>query len=246
MAEAIWVGAKAPGRHYVYEINEDRQLRAQELGLTVVSMTDLFQSASLIFLCIKPQNFLDLDVPNTDATPTIVSIMAGVTMARLTDKFPGYPLARVMPNTPCMVGEGMSAVTVSDTVTPNIAKWIQSIFKNTGEVATVPESWMDVVTGISGSGPAFLYRLCHSAITVGNTVGMPPEMAIQLLAQTMVGAGTMLQKSGKSPTQLVQEVTSPGGTTLAGLTEFDRHQIDRDFADVIQKAADRSKELSEL
>ena len=249
MAEALWNGAKpqlAPDGHCVFEINGSRQTVATDLGLTVTSVEALSQHATVIILCIKPQNLADLPVIDLGThRPIIVSILAGTPIEAIAEKFPGLPIARVMPNTPCMVGEGMSAITFSDNVSDKQAIDIQTLFRATGDVVVVPESWMDMITGISGSGPAFLYRLFGSAISAAATQGIPESIAIQLFAQTLIGAGRMVQKSGKSPNQLAADVTSPGGTTLAGLTEFDRLEIDQHFTDVILKAAYRSKELSE-
>jgi len=248
MAEALWQGARnelVPSGHMAFEINLDRQRVAESLGLELAELSTLGQRASLMILCIKPQNLNDLPpIHFGDNQPTIISILAGTSIASLERAFPGKPIVRVMPNTPCMVGDGMSAIAFSSQVSEDIKTDIRRLFYATGDVAIVPEHWMDMITGISGSGPAFIYRLFRAAINAATTEGIPEEVAVQLFAQTLIGAGRMVQKSGKSPEQLTKDVTSPGGTTLAGLTEFDHLEIDRRFMDVILRATQRSKELS--
>ncbi len=249
MAEALWNGAKSQvstDGHCAFEINDSRRNAASALGLEVTSIGQLSKQSTAVILCIKPQNLSDFPAIDWgNSRPIIVSILAGTSIATLAKKFPGLPIARAMPNTPCMVGEGMSAITFSDDVSETQAQDIQTLFRSTGDVVVVPESWMDMITGISGSGPAFLYRLFGSAIAAAATQGIPESVAIQLFAQTLIGAGRMVQESGKSPAQLAADVTSPGGTTVAGLNEFDRQAIDQHFTDVILKTAHRSKELSE-
>ncbi len=243
MAEAIWRGANPSGDHLVVERDPGRRALAATLGLTAVSYDTAVQSADQVLLCIKPQGFSGLPRMILNNGPTIVSIMAGISITQLQGTFPDCGIVRVMPNTPCTVGQGMTALTF-DRVSADDQVAIFRIFESIGDVIECPESWMDAVTGISGSGPAFLYQLCQSVIDASADSGMPADVAVRLFAQTLVGAGRMLQTSGKSYQDLIADVTSPGGTTLAGLTTFNDAQINPKFEQVIRSAMLRSQELS--
>lgn len=250
MAEALWMGARSvvsETGNAVYEINESRQNVAINSGLLPRTITDLFAGVSVLFLCVKPQNFQSLPVlPAGPNAPLVASILAGISISDLQEKLPGHAIARVMPNTPAMVGEGMSAVSFSEEVSATDIEALKYILSTCGKVEIVPESLMDMVTGISGSGPAFLYQLCKAAVAAAGRDGMSEQTAIQLFSQTLIGAGKMLQRSGKTPEQLTVDVTSPGGTTFAGLQEYNRLDIGKHFESVIIEAAKRSKELSQL
>ena len=250
MAEALWEGFKSTySKAYAFDPSPARQIEAQALGIQVVTtIPDIMEQSTQIFLCIKPQSLPDIatQVVPLKSNQELISILAGIRITTLQDAFGTKgSIVRVMPNTPCMVGAGMSALTFSDRTSDAQKNRLLDMFRLTGDAIEVPESWMDAVTGISGSGPAFMYRLAESAIDAGARYGMPTETAIRLFANTLIGAGTMMLKRDKSPAELVKEVTSPNGTTMAGLTEFDHHQIDQRFSDVILKAINRSEELSQ-
>ena len=126
-----------------------------------------------------------------------------------------------MPNTPAVVGAGMSALAFNSTVTQRYQSIAKDLFNCLGETVEVPENMIDVVTGISGSGPAFMYKLAISMAQAGKLEGLDNDTALKLAAQTMVGAGKMLLEAGKSPETLIEDVSSPNGTTVAGLKQFD-------------------------
>jgi len=250
MAEALWHGFRDENPIAVcFEPSPERQTVASALDVEVVgSIKDLMNRVSTVILCIKPQSLPEIATSVAPLKPDqeLVSILAGIPIQRLESIF-GLQgaIVRVMPNTPCMVGAGMSALAFAYGVPEKTRTRLLSLFKLTGDAIEVPEAWMNAVTGISGSGPAFLYRLVESAVAAGKQYDIPEEVAIRLFANTLIGAGTMMLKRDKTPAELVAEVTSPNGTTMAGLAEFDARKIDRLFSSVILKAILRSEELSQ-
>ncbi|NDC82391.1 hypothetical protein EB093_01830 [bacterium] len=183
MAEALWSSfrhqADVDGAS-TYEVNPIRIAVATDLGMTISqSINDVISSSNITFLCVKPQILSTLG--QYDAGDSIViSILAGKSIATVGKTIQSRKLVRVMPNTPCMVNQGMAAVAWSDGVNDTEKSLVRALLGANGRVEDVPEEWMDVVTGISGSGPAFLYRLAESAIAAAADCGMPPDVAIRL------------------------------------------------------------------
>ncbi len=255
MASALWSGFMRTGlvgskSTYFYVPSLDSQKRVSLAhGIVAVSLETLVQKSDLIFFCVKPQqihevlaHFPTLDPENL---PIMVSILAGVPLtifhSYLGDQ---VPLVRVMPNTPSVLGEGVSAIYYNNQVSPPYRKQVAQLFHGCGQVVDVPEIHFDLVTGMSGSGPAFLYRMVKDILDYGATMGLDAHVGLKIMAQTLVGAGKMLQESGKSPSELIAEVCSPQGTTLAGLTRYDQVQLGHHLQSVVEAAVLRAAELS--
>ena len=196
-------------------------------------------------LAVKPQLVRNICQELSNSDPLrIISIAAGVTIASIESQLTSQTaVLRVMPNTPSMVREGMSAIAPGSFATSEDLDWASSILSAVGEVVIVDESTLDAVTGLSGSGPAYLFFLAEAMTQAGINNGLDPTVADILTRQTLLGASTLLAKSGTSPEELRASVTSPNGTTAAAISELQSN----DFLSLIDKAisaaTDRSKEL---
>lgn len=180
------------------------------------------------------------------ATSRVLSIAAGVRTGAIEADLPaGTPVVRAMPNTPALVGAGASAIAGGSAAGPEDLEWARGILEAVGTVAVVAEADLDAVTGLSGSGPAYLFRLAEALRAAGTAQGLDPAVADALVRQTLLGAATLLAESGEDPGRLRENVTSPGGTTAAGLAVLDEagfmDLIDR----VVEAATRRSRELGQ-
>jgi pyrroline-5-carboxylate reductase len=203
--------------------------------------------ADLIVLAVKPQVMATVLAEIREQVAErhlLVSIAAGITLVRLAAGLqPGTRLVRVMPNTPCLVGLGASCFSRGPSATEADAKHVEQILSSVGRAFEVPETALDAVTGLSGSGPAFIYRVIESLAAGGAEMGLPSELALQLAAQTAKGAAEMVLTTGRSPAELREQVTSPGGTTLAGLNELAKLRGAEAFHAAVVAATKRSEEL---
>ncbi|MGB2925112.1 MAG: pyrroline-5-carboxylate reductase [Limnothrix sp.] len=206
-------------------------------------------ASEVLLLAIKPQIFTrvtaELNEKNLLDRPLILSILAGVTLEKLAKGFTGYPIVRVMPNTPAIVGQGMTAIAPSDLVSPEQVELAKTIFSAVGQVVEVPESLMDAVTGLSGSGPAFVALMIEALADGGVASGLPRNIAQQLALQTVRGTVELLQDSGLHPAQLKDRVTSPGGTTIAGVATLEAHGFRSSVIEAVKAAKQRSEELGQ-
>jgi len=201
-------------------------------------------AAEILLLAVKPQIF-DLVVaditPNTQST--IVSILAGVTINKLEQAFPQQPVIRVMPNTPATVGEGMTAIAPGTVTKEEHLQQARKIFSAVGEVVEVAESSMDAVTGLSGSGPAFVALAIEGLADGGVASGLPRAIALQLATQTVLGTATLVKETRMHPGVLKDQVTSPGGTTIAGVAKLESLGFRSALIEAVKTATARSKEL---
>ena len=179
-------------------------------------------------------------------TPRVLSIAAGIRTNAIEGGLPaGTPVVRAMPNTPALVGKGAAAIAPGSAASPEDLDWARGILEAVGTVAVVSETDLDAVTGLSGSGPAYLFRLAEALRAAGTAQGLDSAAADALTRQTLLGAATLLAESGEDPGRLRENVTSPGGTTAAGLAVLD----DADFMGLIDRVVDaatkRSRELGQ-
>ena len=201
-------------------------------------------AGEILLLAIKPQVF-DSVVANIEPNPNsiIVSILAGVTIDKLEQAFPNNPVIRVMPNTPATVGAGMTAIAAGTKANKEHIDRARSIFTAIGEVVEVPESMMDAVTGLSGSGPAFVALAIEALADGGVASGLPRAIALQLAIQTVLGTATLLKETEIHPGVLKDRVTSPGGTTIAGVAKLESQGFRSALIEAVKTATERSKEL---
>ena len=205
--------------------------------------------ADIVVLAVKPQmiaSVLAQISSQIESRHLVLSIAAGVTLAKLSAELPAETrLVRTMPNTPCLVGMGASCFSRGATASESDAELVSQILRSVGLAIEVEEKMLDAVTGLSGSGPAFVYRMIEALAAGGTAMGLPGEMALELAAQTARGAAQMVLATGQSPAELVAQVTSPGGTTLAGLEVLQREQGPAAFLAAVEAATRRSIELGQ-
>jgi pyrroline-5-carboxylate reductase len=177
------------------------------------------------------------------SSPLIISILAGVTLNTLEKSLVNCPIIRVMPNTPATVGQGMTAIARGKTVTEAQLGVAKAIFEAVGEVAIIPEKLMDGVTGLSGSGPAYVAIMIEALADGGVAAGLPRAIADQLALQTVLGTAKLIEESGLHPAQIKDKVTSPGGTTIAGVSALEKAGFRSALIEAVKAAKARSLEL---
>lgn len=238
-AQAILVAEKQPER--------EAFLR-ERYGVSTVGIEELAARADIVVVAVKPQaveEVLDeLEGRITD-DDLIISIAAGIPAARFERRFPDTPVVRVMPNTPALVGEGMSVIAAGKAATAHHLAYARAILATAGKVIELDEDKLDAVTAVSGSGPAYFFFLVEALIDGARTLGLDRETATTLVVQTAYGAATMLRDSGKAAPVLRTEVTSPGGTTAAGIAVLEEHGARDLFTAMITAARDRSAVLGD-
>lgn len=233
-------------------VSEKRKDRGDELAnrysIKVGEIEEIVANAQVILLVVKPQDMSNLlaEIKNTiDPTALVITFAAGKTISFITGALgTGNPIVRVMPNTPTLVGAGMAAISVGAGVSSEQAMFVTGFLSATGKTVEVPEDLQDAVTATSGSGPAYFFRFVEAMVEGAEKLGLSNEIATKLTIQTMLGAAKLLDESGKSPTVLRENVTSPNGTTAAALASFDSDQIQKIVADAMKAARDRSQELA--
>ncbi len=237
----------------VYDVNGDvAKSLASDLGATATPTgMELASQADIIILAVKPSVVSETVKEISGAVTSeklVISIAAGITTAAIEKALPGGSrVVRVMPNAPLQIGKGASAYCPGNSATREDAALVGEIFARFGIAVEVQENIMDAVTGLSGSGPAFFYRMIAAIARGAVDAGMAPETALQLAAQTALGAGAMVLEKGKQPQELIDEVTTPGGTTLAGLEAMDGDgRWSEATAEAVRAAAKRSGELGRL
>ena len=203
------------------------------------------QAADVLLLAVKPQVFevVAQDLGTIPSTALVISILAGVPLARLEASLGSQPVVRVMPNTPATVGVGMSAIAAGRSTQAEDIELTERLFRAVGEVVTVPESLMDAVTGLSGSGPAFVAIAIEALADGGVAAGLPRTIADQLALQTVLGTAELLSQTQLHPAELKDRVTSPGGTTIAGVAALETAGFRSALISAVQAAYQRAQQL---
>jgi pyrroline-5-carboxylate reductase len=229
-----------------------REAFARQLpGAQVASDNEwVVENADVIWLAVKPQRMTEALAEIRAAlkpTSLVVSIAAGVTIARIAGGLPaGQRIVRVMPNTPCLIGRGASAYSLGTHANEQDGQLVAKLLSAVGAAFEVPEAQLDAVTGLSGSGPAFVYTMIEAMTDGGIAAGLPSRLAAELAARTVAGAAEMVLQSEETPAVLRDRVTSPGGTTLAGLAVLDEYKFAEAVVASVVAAARRSEELGRL
>ncbi len=219
----------------------------KEYGVQVgVSNHDVAASSNVVVLAVKPQVMAEAlkGISAVSTKQLLISVAAGVRISRIMDACgPHTRVIRAMPNTPAMVGEGMTALAIGPGVGENAVACARRIFGSVGRVVPVDERLMDAVTGLSGSGPAYVFLAIEAMADGGVKMGLPRETAGLLAAQTVLGAARMVLETGQHPARLKDQVTSPGGTTIAGLHRLEQGGLRAVLIDAVEAATKRSQEL---
>ncbi len=230
-------------------IAEKRQERRDEIiNKYGVSEIKNYNSLDAILLAIKPQDFmatLETISSSLSNSPLIVSFAAGIKIKSIEEKLgKGSRVIRVMPNTPMVMGRGMSAMSLGSAAFSEDQEWVRGFLSKAGEVVLVDESLQDAVTATSGSGPAYYFAFTEAVVGATRRLGISPEDAVTLASQTLIGAALMVEKSGKDLKTLRENVTSPNGTTAAALKSFTDSGLEEIVYKAMKAAYDRSIELS--
>lgn len=262
MARALaagWVraGLLKPGQLVVYDPSPAAiaQIKTDVSGIQVVNdNATVLKTAKIVIVAVKPQvlagalgslsGSAGASPAQETSGPLLVSIAAGWTLARLREVLPGARWVRVMPNTPCLVGESASAFAAGPDVTEREKKQIFELLTGVGRAWELPEHLLDAVTGLSGSGPAYAFLMIEALSDGGVRMGLPRDVATALAAQTLRGAATMVLSSNEHPGVLKDRVASPGGTTIAGLYELESHGLRGALIGAVTAATERSRELA--
>ncbi len=239
---------RTPSDIVVAERYPDRaEYLAATYGVRTVTLAEAVAAARTLIIAVKPQ---DIDALLTElrelVTPehTVVSVAAGIPTARIENALPpGVAVVRCMPNTPALVDEAMTAVAPGAHADEAHLALAESLLAAVGRVVRVPESQLDAVTALSGSGPAYFFYLVESMIDAGILLGLPRSLAADLIVQTAIGSAVMLRDSGEHPVQLREAVTSPAGTTIAAIRELEVHGVRAAMIAAIEAACVRSREL---
>jgi pyrroline-5-carboxylate reductase len=210
---------------------------------------EIVAQSSVLVLAVKPQIMppvLDELRHLVTENHVIISIAAGITLKRLADGLlANYRLIRVMPNTPCLLGVSATGFAAGPGARPEDVALVEKLFNAVGKAFALPESLLDAVTGLSGSGPAFVYVMIESLADGGVRMGLPRNVAMTLAAQTVLGAARMVLETNQHPGALKDAVTSPGGTTIAGLHALEKGGFRAAIMDAVAAATQRSIELGQ-
>lgn len=229
---------------------EDRAAELADLyGVHATTDNDAaIGKADVILVALKPQTLLDVLGRSAGAFhsgQTVISVAAGTTTRAIEALLPAdVPVVRVMTNTPVQVDEAMSVVAAGEHAGDADLALAEDILRHVGRVIRLSEHHMDAVTALSGSGPAYFFLLAEAMIDAGILLGLPREVASELILQTMVGSARMLTDSGLHPVELREQVTSPGGTTIAAIRTLESAGVRAAFLDAIEAAKVRGEELS--
>lgn len=258
MAEALIQGILTAGLVQPDQIlvtNRSRRERlsalAERFGVrTTPDRGEVVDAADLLILACKPKDVAALLAEvggRTRPGQVLLSVAAGISTAALAAGVnPGVQVVRAMPNTSCQVGESATALCAGPGAGPEAMAACRAILEAVGRVVEVPEAMLDAVTGLSGSGPAYVYLLIEAMVEAGVKVGLPADVAHELAVQTLVGAAKMLRETGADPALLREKVTSPGGTTAAGLQVLAEWGFRQAMVQAIARATERSRELGAL
>lgn len=209
---------------------------------------EVFRQADVVVVAVKPQHLeqaLDSVTAASRQSPLVISIAAGVTLERLCRLVQTRRVVRVMPNTPCLVGYGAAAYAVAEDVSEADGQLVESLFRAVGMVVGLPEGLLDAVTGLSGSGPGFVYEVIDALADGGVHAGLSRSVALQLAAHTVRGAAEMVLQTGEHPGVLRDRVVSPGGTTSAGLYPLHQSGLRGILISGVLAATRRSQELGQ-
>lgn len=253
LAESIARGVVKSGVLPAYRIrtahsNQDRRSAFQSFGVSVFHRNpEVIEDSDVVILSVKPQTVKRVALelrPLLSDKHLLVSVVAGVRLKDLQEWTGHDRFIRVMPNTPAAVGQAASVISLGAAATENDGELVSQLFGAIGKVWKADEKLFDAVTGLSGSGPAYIYLAIEALADGGVAAGLPRELALGLASQTVLGAASMVINTGKHPGQLKDDVASPGGTTIAGIHELEKTGFRGSLMNAVVAAGKRGQELS--
>src|SRR5256885_3342075 len=243
-------GWREPGEIVATGRREERAEELREkLGIeATLSNADAVGGAALVVIAVKPQDFdvlLEEIAPVVTAEQTVLSVAAAIPTTAIEERLAeGVPVVRAMPNAPAIVHEGMAGMCAGAHADEPHLGLAEEALSHLGAVVRVPEPYMDAVTAVSGSGPAYFALLAEAMIEAGILLGLSREVSTQLVVQTMLGTARLLRDEHMHPVELREQVTSPGGTTIQAIKELESAGVRAAFLNAIQAAVERSRELA--
>jgi pyrroline-5-carboxylate reductase len=253
MGEALLSGLLRAGRSpddLLFSEKHDERIKhlTATYGVRQVLVSEAGAAADTLLVAVKPQEIGALLTDLAGGVTTgnlIISIAAGIPTATIEAALAeGIPVVRVMSNTPVFVDQAMSAISPGAHAGEEHLARTEELLRPVGKVIRVPETQLDAVTALSGSGPAYFFFLVEAMIDAGILLGLPRAVAAELIVQTAVGSATMLRDTGEHPVQLREAVTSPGGTTIAAIRKLEDHGVRSAILAALEAARDRSRELA--
>lgn len=241
-------GMLAPGAIVIAEPMAERRsaLVAAHGVRCVVDASEAIGEADIVVLAVKPQVIDEVaaDIAGSIGDALVISIAAGISCARLESRFPaGTAVVRVMPNTPALVREGMSVVSGGSEATAEQVDLVRELFSALGAVLVIDERYQDAAAAISGSGPAYIALVIDALARAGVRQGLPRHVAEDLAVHTVAGTAVLIDRTGAHPEQIIDGVTSPGGTTIAAIEALEAGGVRAAFANAVAAAVARAKEL---
>ncbi len=251
MGSAIVRGLVAAGIYraedvLVYDVDVHRAEQMQKEGMNPSgSIREIGEAVDTVLIAVKPSVVKDVlhELRNAPFSTLLISVAAGVSTRTIERMLPQHPVVRVMPNTPCMIGAGASAVSPGINASEEHTRRAMEIMGSLGYVTEAPESLMDAVTGLSGSGPAYVAVLIDALASGGLRMGLPRQTALKLAAHTVLGAARMVLEKDMEPAALRDMVASPGGTTIEGVMALERGAFRATVMGAVEEATNKSREL---
>lgn len=238
--DKVWLSSKS---------TESARKLAQKIGANVAeSNSQVINKCDLILLGCKPYQIIDILAEVSSELPgnaVMASVAAGITLEKMEAACPaGTRIIRAMPNTPSLIGYGAAGIAAGTHATADDIIAARQLLEAVGIVSETTEAQLDAVTGLSGSGPAYVYTFIESLAAEAEKEGLPADEALRLATQTVIGAAKMVEQTDMTPRELVNQVTSPGGTTLAGLTALTASGFEKSIAKGVNAAIERSREIA--
>lgn len=251
----IHKGVAAPAQIIMHNRSNQERLRylSEQYGVRTASQDEQkdndLREASVIVLAMKPKDAAEALRqlgPKLSGNPLIVSVIAGLSISTIQALLgKSLPIARTMPNTSSSIGLGATGLSLSDEVSAQQRQTVLSMLQAVGLVSVIPEAQMDILTGVSGSGPAYIYYMMEAMITAGVEGGLNAEQARELTVQTVLGAAIMMKETSEDPAKLRKDITSPNGSTQAALEVLDAHQFTEGVKAAVHRCAERSREMGD-
>jgi pyrroline-5-carboxylate reductase len=243
LVRAGWV---SPENLAVFDPDPARRRELEELGVRPAASNGEVMRAPTVILAVKPQvaEAVLAEIAPASADRLLISLVAGLTLSRLEEALPSARILRAMPNTPLTVGAGITALAPGGRATAEDLSFARELFQAVGRAVVVEERLLDAVTGLSGSGPAYVAVFIEALADGGVRMGLPRALALELAAQTVVGTAAMVISQGLHPAMLKDQVASPGGTTIAGLHALEQGGFRGVVMDAVQAATWRARELA--
>lgn len=242
-------GGVNPETVFIFDLNKERQESlAKELNVnSAENYKELVSSCNYIFISVKPQDsegLLYSIKPDINENHIIISIAAGITIGYMEScLFPDSKIVRLMPNTPCLIGEGTIVVSTGDAVSDLEYEVVDEMLKPLGLTIRVPESLMDAATGLSGTGPAYVFLFIETMIDAGVAVGIRRDVASKMVIQNVIGSARLMQENTNHPAELRNTVTSPAGTTSAAMQVLEERGFRSCLVKAVIEASHRSEQL---